>query len=79
MNVDKIQKLKSLINNLATRFNDANTTKNEKFQILTLIPSNWTATDIKKYFQVSDYMITLSRKLQKEKGLMTTPELKKGL
>ena len=54
--------------NMKIKFHDVNTSRNEKFQILTLIPKSWSYDDVGKYFQVSKYMFTLARKLQNKKG-----------
>ena len=50
------------------KFHDVNTSRNEKFQILTQIPKIWCYDDVRKYFQVSKYMFTLARKLQNKNG-----------
>lgn len=56
-----------------------NSSKQEKLQILTLLPSNWTVQDIQEYFQVSKYMITLAKKLQNEKGSMSALCVRKDI
>lgn len=77
--VNELLKFKSLIKNMQSKFYDPNTKKNEKLQLLTLLPLDWTAADIEKYFKVSDYMIRLSRKLQTENGPMSKPCVKRGI
>ena len=55
------------------KFHDVNTSRNEKFQILTLIPKSWSYEDVRNHFQVSKYMFTLARKLQDKKGILSEP------
>ena len=78
MPVNQVLQLNDVIKNMQKKFYDVNTTKHEKIQILTLLPLTWTAKDIQKYFQISTYMITLARKLQRENGPMSTPCARKG-
>lgn len=78
VSVDQIKHLKDLLENMKTKFHDKNTTRHEKMQILTLLPSNWQYNDIKQHFEVSEYMINLSRKLQRERGLMSTQSANTG-
>ena len=72
MSVDQVKCFKDLLENMKTKFHDHATTKNEKLQILSLLPLSWKYEDIKKHFVVSEYMIRLSKKLQTENGPMST-------
>ena len=74
--INTLQQLKGLIDNMKIKFHDVNTSRNEKFQILTLIPQSWSYDDVKEHFQVSKYLFSLSRKLQNVKGIiMCQPNL----
>ena len=50
----------------------------EKIKLLTLVPETWTKIKIINEFSVTDYMVRTSRKLFREKGILSTPESKKG-
>ena len=50
----------------------------EKIKLLTLVPETWTKIKIINEFSVTDYMVRASRKLFREKGILSTPESKKG-
>ena len=51
---------------------------NQKMQILTLIPESWTIKKAPGYFKVSDYLVKKARDLKNQKGILTSPERKKG-
>lgn len=70
-----LQQFKELIENMKTKFHDVNTSRNEKFQILTLLPKSWSLNVVQKHFQVSKYMFTLARELQNKNGIMSQPNL----
>lgn len=67
------KKLVDLFENLKCKYKDPLSTRQEKMQILTLLPESWTQNEIKDAFQTTMYMVKLSRKLQKKKGLMSIP------
>lgn len=73
ISVDEMKRFIDLLENLKKKFHDENCTKNEKMQILTLLPLSWSRDYIKKHFDVSVNMIKISRKLQTEMGLMSQP------
>lgn len=76
--VVKFNAHEELLENMKIKFHDPNTSRNEKFQILTLLPTTWTYSEIMNHFQVSNRMISSSKKLQAEKGLMSQPNEKGG-
>lgn len=69
--VNQIKNLLDLLENMKTKFHDDNTSKQEKLQILTLLPQSWSYEEIKKHFDASNYMIKLSKKLLTETGPMS--------
>lgn len=77
--VNLIKNFKDMIKNMQQKFYDPKTTKQEKLQILTLVPLSWSYNDTKKYFNVSDYMLNLARKLQLEMGPMSNQGSKRGI
>lgn len=48
--------------------------KDQKYRILTSLPRSWPATKIQDEFGISMYMATKAKALQKEKGIMSTPD-----
>ena len=66
-------KLNDLLNNLKCKYNDPLSTRDEKIQILTLLPESWTQEEIKDIFGTTLYMVKLSKKIQQKKGLMSIP------
>ena len=50
----------------------------EKIKLLTLVPISWKQNEILDFFPVTKYMITESKKLLQEKGILASPEPKKG-
>lgn len=78
--IDLIKCFNDLLDNMKLKFHDENTTKDEKIQLLTLLPLNWQYNDIVRHFDVSNYMIKLSKKLQITMGPMSKPACaKKGI
>ena len=51
---------------------------NEKMQILTLIPESWTIKKASCYFKVSEYLVKRARDLKNQKGILASPERRKG-
>lgn len=54
-------------------------TYTQKLQILTLLPSNWTTIQIKKYFDATSHMIRLAHELLNSRGILAEPDPKKGM
>ncbi len=54
------------------------TTTNEKYMILTSVPKSWSVRKIQDEFGVSYYMANRAKQIQKEKGIMSTPNIKLG-
>ena len=74
----ELDKFRNLLENMIKKFDDPSTSREEKIQILTLIPLSWPIADIKKWFKTTDYMIQLSRKVQSNFGPMSKPALRQG-
>ena len=51
---------------------------NEQLQILTVLPKSWSVKKIQQEFGVSTYMAQKSKKLVKEKGVLSLPDQKPG-
>lgn len=77
--IDNIISFKQLLENMKCKYHGESTTKDEKYQLLTLLPSNWSFEDVKKHFNITLYMFRLARKLQAKMGPMSKPSsVKKG-
>ena len=50
----------------------------EKIKLLTLVPLSWKQKEILDLFPVTKYMITESKNLLQEKGILDSPEPKKA-
>ncbi|XP_065665336.1 uncharacterized protein LOC136086777 [Hydra vulgaris] len=51
---------------------------NQKIQLLTPVPISWSHKDIEKEFNVTNYMVQISRKLLQKNGILSFPKKKKG-
>lgn len=71
----KAEQFDEFINKLKVKFAESNT-KDEKYQILTLLPKEWSARKIEKEFGCSFHMAKSSKKLQEEKGVLSRPNPK---
>ena len=45
-----------------------------KVQMLTLAPKSWTRTKISSYFEVSEYLVRIARKVKNEHGILSMPK-----
>ena len=45
-----------------------------KVQMLTLAPKSWTCTKISSYFEVSEYLVRIAKKVKNEHGILSLPE-----
>ena len=52
--------------------------RREKIKLLTLVPESWSRKKICEEFNVSQYLVRASRKLKREKGILSDPSAKKG-
>ena len=50
--------------------------RSEKITLLTLVPLSWKQKEIIEFFPVTKYMITESRRLLQEKGILSAPDPK---
>ena len=56
----------------------ASKNRSEKVQILTILPKNWSVRRVCEEFGASDYMVRRAKELVNQKGIMSTPDIKKG-
>lgn len=68
----KAEQFDVFIAKLKTKFQCAST-KNEKYQILTLLPMEWSARKIEAEFGCSFYLANSCKKLQEQKGALSVP------
>lgn len=71
----KADQFDELNEKLKLKFKNVNS-KDEKYQILTLLPTGWSARKIESEFGCSFHMANTSKTLQNEKGLLSTPNRK---
>lgn len=71
--------LAEIVNGLKKKYQDVNTTRSEKIQILTVLPDCWSNTKISSEFGASLYMIREAGALKLKDGVLATPKPKTGM
>lgn len=66
-----------IISQLKEKFNRT-TNKSLQMQILTTLPNSWTLKQIETEFGVTNFIARKAKNLVKEKGIMSSPDLKPG-
>lgn len=61
-----------MITRLKNKFHEESTSRSEKLQILTILPSTWSAAKISRVMNSTEYMAKYSKRLAKEKGILGT-------
>ena len=76
LNIDQpdSDELSEILKQMKGAFVTAN--KNEKYQLLTLLPRSWSLRKMQKEFEISSYMARNAKKLQDDKGPMSSPDQK---
>ena len=67
-----------LLNHLKELFTKESCTKEQKMQILTLLPKSWSTSEIMKHFNISRRLIEKARSLLYNKGILSLPSPKRG-
>lgn len=67
-----------MIQDYKEKFQQPNTTRNQRIQILTLLPKSWSNVKICNEFGASMYFVKLARSLKVENGILATPNCKIG-
>lgn len=67
-----------IISKLREKFNDNNTSRSSRVQILTLMSSSWTVDKIVDVMGATEYMVRVAKKLVAEKGILAIPARKIG-
>ncbi|XP_044575132.1 uncharacterized protein LOC123258940 [Cotesia glomerata] len=75
---DDGENFRALIKLLQDKFNDKETEKSLKIQILTLLPEQWSERRISETMNTSRHMSRVAKALVEEKGLLSVPESKLG-
>ena len=73
------QDFAKLMEELKVKFNNTETSRAEKVQVLTLKPDSWTTTEIMSFFKCSKYLKYLANRAtqaKKERGILTIPARK---
>jgi hypothetical protein len=66
-----------IIQQLKEKFNSC-TLKNEKVQILTVLPKSWSAIRVQQEFAASNYMVRKAKRLVQDHGILSLPTQKAG-
>ena len=66
-----------IISQLKVKF-EMSVNRREQMQVLTVLPSSWSAKKIQDEFGVTNFMARVAKKLAKEKGVLSTPNPKPG-
>lgn len=69
---------KNMIENLKEKFDDENTNRDQKMQILTLLPVSWSINKICDVMGATKHMAVVSKRLKENQGVMSVPGKKKG-
>ncbi|XP_066590497.1 uncharacterized protein [Prorops nasuta] len=67
-----------MIEELKIKFNDNDTIRSDKIRILTLLPETWSLRKVCHTMGCTKYMASLAKHLQKESGILSTPNKKLG-
>lgn len=62
-----------IITRLKYKFHDGDTTNSEKLQILTILPSTWSAKKISRVMNSSEHMAKVAKKLAVSNGILAVP------
>ena len=66
-----------MIKQLKEKFNYS-TERSEKVEVLTVLPKSWPVRRVQDEFGASNYMVRTAKQLVKQKGILSTPNLKQG-
>lgn len=73
------EKSAALLNFFKLQLESDNNTRTKKIQMLTMLPPSWTYASIQDSFpKISNDMIKSSKDLYKEKGILSSPNIRKG-
>ena len=68
-----------MLSQIKAKLHDPKTTKNEKIQLLTVLPLNqWNVTKAAKKLNVSRYLIKKAKRLLSKNGILSYDEIKTG-
>lgn len=67
-----------LFNHIRQLFKDPATTRMQKIKILTLMPLHWSSFKLQSIFGVSKRLVSSSRELIQDKGILGSPNPKRG-
>ena len=81
INAETIQKaddLDRLLDLMKKPLSDTTLKTSLIIQILTIAPQSWSRSKVANFFNVSEYLVCKSRKLAETKGILESPDSKKG-
>lgn len=70
--------LHCMIDQLKEKFHHKDTSRAQKIQILTLLPSHWSSKRVSEVMNATLYMVKAAKKLAEEQGILSTPNSRLG-
>ncbi|XP_015127114.1 uncharacterized protein LOC107048461 [Diachasma alloeum] len=70
--------LNDIIDRLKAKYHSGNTTKAQKIQILTILPSEWSTTKVARIMGATTYMVKKAKNISRTKGILSMPDAKLG-
>lgn len=67
-----------IIDKLKCKFNDDDTSRSSRIQILTLLPTSWSVNKVVEVMGASEHMVRVAKNLVTDKGILSTPAKKIG-
>ena len=71
----KSQDFDTLIYSLKEKYKEVD--RQKKIQILTLAPPSWSFSKVRDFFQATDYMVRVAKRIVSERGILELPVAKK--
>lgn len=71
--------LHAMLMSFKDKFHQEDTTRAQKLQLLTLLPSDWSVHKVAEIMGASEYMVKQSKHLLATKGILSTNDVKSGL
>lgn len=68
---------KDILESLQEKFNDENTDRDKKMQILTVLPVSWSLNKICDVMGATKHMAVVSKRLKEKQGVMSVPDKKR--
>lgn len=70
--------LRDILDRLKIKFHDKETSRSERIQILTVLPSHWSTNTMAETMDATKYVAKKAKELGKTKGILAMPDKKLG-